>query len=57
MPDVSDMELLRDYDRQGSEDAFAELVRRHINLVYPVAFRTLLFACRDGRRRRFAAVQ
>ena len=39
MPDVSDMELLRDYDRQGSEEAFAELVRRHINLVYSVAFR------------------
>ena len=39
MPDVSDMELLRDYDRQGSEDAIAELVRRHINLVYSVAFR------------------
>jgi hypothetical protein len=33
MPDVSDMELLRDYDRQGSEAAFAELVQRHINLV------------------------
>jgi hypothetical protein len=27
MPDVSDMELLRDYDRQGLEDAFAALVR------------------------------
>jgi uncharacterized protein (TIGR03435 family) len=39
MPDVSDMELLRDYDRQGSETAFAEVVRRHINLVYSVAFR------------------
>jgi uncharacterized protein (TIGR03435 family) len=39
MPEVSDMELLRDYDRQGSEEAFAELVRRHINLVYSVAFR------------------
>jgi RNA polymerase sigma factor (sigma-70 family) len=39
MPDVSDMELLRDYDRQGSETAFAEVVRRHINLVYWVAFR------------------
>ena len=39
MPDVSDMELLRDYDRHGSEAAFAELVRRHINLVYSVAFR------------------
>ena len=33
MPDVGDMELLRDYDRQGSEPAFAGLVRRHINLV------------------------
>jgi RNA polymerase sigma factor (sigma-70 family) len=39
MPEVSDMELLRDYDRQGSEVAFAELVRRHINLVYSVAMR------------------
>ena len=39
MPDVSDMELLRDYDRQGSEAAFAALVQRHINLVYSVAFR------------------
>ena len=39
MPDVSDMELLRDYDRQGSEEAFAEVVRRHIALVYSVAFR------------------
>src|ERR1035437_9549925 len=39
MPDVSDMELLRDYDRQGSEEAFAALVQRHINLVYSVALR------------------
>ena len=39
MPDVSDMELLREYDRQGSEAAFTELVQRHINLVYSVAFR------------------
>ena len=39
MPDVSDMELLRDYDRQGSEAAFAALVQRHINLVYSVAYR------------------
>ena len=39
MPDVSDMDLLRDYNRQGSEDAFAELVRRHINLVYSTACR------------------
>ena len=34
-----DMELLRDYHRHGSETAFAELVRRHIHLVYSVAAR------------------
>jgi uncharacterized protein (TIGR03435 family) len=39
MPDVSDMELLRDYARHGSEAAFAELVRRHVNLVYSAALR------------------
>jgi DNA-directed RNA polymerase specialized sigma24 family protein len=39
MHDVSDMELLRNYDRHGSEDAFTELVRRHINLVYSAALR------------------
>jgi RNA polymerase sigma factor (sigma-70 family) len=39
MPDASDMELLRDYDRQRSEDAFAALVQRHIHLVYSVALR------------------
>ena len=39
MHDASDMELLRDYDRQGSEAAFAALVQRHINLVYSVALR------------------
>jgi RNA polymerase sigma factor (sigma-70 family) len=39
MTDMGDMELLRNYDRQSSEDAFAELVHRHINLVYSVALR------------------
>ncbi len=39
MSDVSDMELLWDYERQGSEPAFAALVQRHVNLVYSVAFR------------------
>ncbi len=39
MHDASDMELLRDYDRQGSDAAFAALVQRHINLVYSVALR------------------
>jgi RNA polymerase sigma factor (sigma-70 family) len=39
MHDVSDMELLRNYDRQRSEDAFTELVRRHIDLVYSASLR------------------
>ena len=33
------MELLRQYARQGSEQAFGELVSRHVNLVYSVALR------------------
>ena len=39
MPDVSDIELLQNYHRQGSEAAFAALVERHINLVYSAALR------------------
>ena len=39
MPDANDMELLRDYARHGSETAFAELVQRHIGLVYSAALR------------------
>lgn len=39
MPDARDMELLRDYCRHSSEDAFAELVQRHIALVYSIALR------------------
>lgn len=39
MRDASDMDLLREYARQNSEAAFAELVRRHVNLVYSAALR------------------
>lgn len=37
MPD--DMTLLREYSRGNSEQAFAALVSRHVNLVYSVALR------------------
>jgi RNA polymerase sigma factor (sigma-70 family) len=39
MQDATDMELLRDYLRQGSEEAFARVVRRHVGLVYAAALR------------------
>jgi RNA polymerase sigma factor (sigma-70 family) len=38
---TEDMELLRQYARHHSEDAFATLVSRHINLVYSVALRQI----------------
>lgn len=36
---MSDMELVREYARSKSEEAFAALVSRHVNLVYSVALR------------------
>jgi hypothetical protein len=38
---TDDMELVRRYTRDDSEEAFATLVSRHINLVYSVALRQL----------------
>lgn len=42
MTEVSDAELLRNYVEEHSERAFAELVRRHVGLVYSVARRRQL---------------
>lgn len=39
MPEADDIQLLRNFAEQRSEAAFAELVRRHVNLVYSCAFR------------------
>ncbi len=37
----NDLELLNNYVREGSEPAFAELVNRHVGLVYSTALRQL----------------
>jgi RNA polymerase sigma factor (sigma-70 family) len=39
MAELNDMVLLEKYGRRGSEEAFANLVTRHVNLVYSVALR------------------
>lgn len=39
MEHATDIELVREYVRNGSDDAFAVLVKRHVDLVYSVALR------------------
>jgi Sigma-70 region 2 len=41
MSNVPDHDLIREYARTDSEEAFAELVHRHVDLVYSTAFRVL----------------
>ena len=36
---TSDLDLLGQYARENSQEAFAELVRRHVNLIYSAALR------------------
>jgi RNA polymerase sigma factor (sigma-70 family) len=39
MQEARDTELLRQYVRENSEDAFASLIARHVNMVYSAALR------------------
>jgi hypothetical protein len=48
---ILDCDLLRRYADTHSEDAFAELVRRHINLVYSAAMRQVSMGYKDSVNR------
>src|SRR5476651_2118147 len=41
MTEADDIELLEQYARENSEESFAALVRRHVDLVYSVALRSV----------------
>src|SRR5271170_7650101 len=41
MPELDDIALLKQFAENGSESAFAEIVSRHLNLVYSVALRSV----------------
>jgi RNA polymerase sigma factor (sigma-70 family) len=56
--DQTDQQLLRDYAERRSEAAFAELVRRHVDLVYSAAWRMVrdVHLAEDVTQRAFAAL-
>ena len=41
MPEINDMDLVREYGACQSEPAFQALVHRHVNLVYSAALRQI----------------
>src|SRR5437588_4381957 len=39
MPNMTDVELLREYVKSASHDAFAQIARRHVDMIYSAAMR------------------
>ena len=52
MQDTNDLELLRQYAEVQSDAAFETLVKRHVNLVYSAALRSVETAARPRRSHR-----